>query len=185
MLTDSFLDKRGSEAPPNHLCSALIEVCIPLASKRIVDLRSGNTEVDRADELMIEFELCIKLIFKPLRHHVRRVADTNGSVITVWKSVLGGLEELLRDEKPTVPQTPDRRPLVSAELAMTMSELANEHLRGAIMFLVNSGLLSSDAKSPAEMTTVTWESVGKMGFCKNFVDEWKEAAKNETINGTE
>jgi hypothetical protein len=184
MLTDSFLDKRGSASPANHLCSALIEVCIPLTGRRILALRSGDATVDRADEIMIEFELCIKLIFKPFKHHAKRVADANGNVSTVWKAVLAVLEDFLRDETPSVPQSPDQQQhLMSPELARTMSELANEHLRGTIMFLVSAGILSSDPASTAELTTMTWESVGKMGFCKSHVEEWKESAKSQATNG--
>lgn len=183
MLTDLFLDKRGSAAPSNHLCRALVEVCIPLTGRRILDLRMGKAKVEGTDELMIEFELCVKLIFKPLKHHAKRVADANGNVLAVWKSVLDVLEELLRDEKPSAPQTPGPGQVMSDDLIKTMNELANEHLRGALMFLVSVGLLGSDTDSPGEFTAVTWDSIGKMGFCKGFVDEWKEAAKVEAVNG--
>lgn len=180
MLTDCFLDKRGNAAPTSHLCNALVVVCIPLTGRRIEELRIGNARVDSIDELMIEFELCIKLIFKPFRHHLARVQDENGDVLALWKALLAVLENFLRDEKVTTPaNSPNGDKPVSDDLARTMNELANEHLQNAIMFLISKGLITdSDANSPGDLTAATWESVERMGFCKSFVGEWKEAAKS-------
>lgn len=183
MLTDSFLDKRGSSAPTVYLCNVVVELCIPLAGRRIADLRSGNAQVYSANELMIEFELCIKLMFKPLRHNITRVAAANGDALGLWKSILAVLEGLLKEEtvKAPPPSTPGEGTLVTDGLLKTMNELANEHLQNAIMLLIAEDLItSSEAASSGGLTSVTWEFVGRMGFCKNFVDEWKKAAEAKT-----
>lgn len=186
MLTDSFLDKRGSSIPINHLCGILTEVCIPLTGRRIVDLRVGKANVDSVDELMIEFELCIGLLFKPFRHHLKRVVDANGNILSVWKSVLSVLEELLRDEKSSSdsPGSDERRHIVPVELVQTMNELAHEHLQNAIMFLITAGLITGDTESPSEISSTTWDSVSRMGFCKGSVDEWKQAASQSAATST-
>ena len=182
MLTDSFLDKRGSSAPAGYICGVLVEVCIPLTGRRIVELRTGNVNVDSVDELMIEFELCIKLIFKPLRHHITRVVDANGDVLGLWKSILKVLEDILKDETATATAaSPGGSTLVSNNLLKTMNELANEHLQNAIMFLISAELITGEPESPGDFTSLTWDSVGRMGFCKGFVDEWKKAALNPPV----
>ena len=180
MLTDSFLDRRGTSAPSGYLCDSLVDVCVPLAGRRIVDLRSGNAQVYSTNELMIEFELCIKLMFKPLRHHIARVSSaSNSDALRVWNSVLGVLEDLLKEEtaKAAPPSSPGDGNLVTDGLLKTMNELANEHLQNAILLLVDEGLLTgSEDALPGDFNVITWESIGRMGFCKNFVEDWKKAA---------
>ena len=158
----------------------LVELCVPLAGRRIADLRSGNAQVYSAHELMIEFELCVKLMFKPLRHNISRVAAASGDALSLWKSILTVLEGLLKEEttKAPPPSTPGEGTLVTDGLLKTMNELANEHLQNAIMLLVAEELITgSEATSTGDFTSVTWDFVGRMGFCKNFVDEWKKAAE--------
>lgn len=185
MLVNSSTDKLGSAAPVQQFCTVMVETCIPLASRRIAALRGGEAMLDSTDELMIEFELTIKLIFKPLRHHIMRVVQSGGDVVPLWKSVLTVLEELLADEKAKAPpKSPNGNNLMSDGLAKTMNELANEHLQNAIMFLIEQGLISSDPKAPGDFTAVTWDSVGKMGFCKGFVSGWKEAAANPPVTAS-
>jgi len=170
MMTDALLDKRGSTVPVDILSGVLTEICVPLTGRRLGDLRSGKAQVDSADELMIEFELSIKLIFKPLRHHIPRVAEANGDALGLWKCILTVLEDLLEDES-----TPEAGGAASGNVLKTMNELTTEHLQNAIIFLVSEGLIM-DAESDSPFTAVTWDHIGRMGCCKNYLEEWKKAA---------
>jgi len=40
---------------------------------------------------------------------------------------------------------------------------------------VSEGLIM-DAESDSPFTAVTWEHIGRMGCCKNYLEEWKKAA---------
>ena len=184
MLVNCSIETLGSAVPVTYFCADMVEVFVPVAGRRIASLRNGEAIVESADELMIEFELCIKLIFKPLRHHITRVAEAKGDVITLWKSVLGVLEDLLGDEKASVPpQNPDGHSLMSDKLAKTMNELASEHLQNAITFLAAEQLIAgSEPKAAGDFTAVTWDSVGRMGFCKNSVKGWKDAASKQAAS---
>ena len=177
MLTDLFLDKHGTLVPINYLCGALSEVCVPLAGRCIVRLQMGDTVAKNADELMIEFELSIGLIFKPLRHHLKTVLDAGGSLSSIWKSVLKVLEELLNDNEPKGADSPgERHQVIPQKLKKTMNGLVNEHLQNAIMFLIQAGVLLSDPKAPDDITAITWESVGRMGVSEGSLKKWKHAA---------
>jgi len=134
---------------------------------------------------MIEFELCIGLIFKPLRHHLSRVvtSEGEGSLFSIWKSVLQVLEELLVEEKKDTP-SPERREKLPTNLKVMMHGLANEHLQNAIMVLISAGVLLSDSKSSGDISSLTWESVDRMGISEKSVHEWKKAAKSSCINDT-
>jgi hypothetical protein len=141
----------------------------------------GEGGVHSSDELMIEFELCIGLIFKPLRHHLPNLlaassssssagvvtgggggGDKNG-ILSVWKSILSALEELLGDADKMLSldlSSSDRQeasgsaggdgapphPVVAIPKALrgTMNSLAVEHLRNAITVLMSSGLVFPD-----------------------------------------
>jgi hypothetical protein len=174
MLTDLFLDKRGSLVPTKHLCRVLSELCVPLAGRCIVRLQIGGRTVE-TDELMIEFELCIGLIFKPLRHHWQSVLATGGGLSSIWQSILAVLEELLReDENGSSVSEPRKK--ISEKLKATMNDLANEHFQNAIMVLISAGVLLADSKSPGDISAITWESVGRMGISEGSVVEWKQAA---------
>ena len=175
MLTDLFLDKRGSLVPTKHLCRVLSELCVPLAGRCIVRLQKGGRTVANTDELMIEFELCIGLIFKPLRHHWQNVLAAGGSLSSIWQSVLAVLEELLREYENDSPVSePGNK--IPEKLKATMNDLANEHFQSAVKVLISAGVLLADSKSPGDISAITWESVGRMGFSEGSVVEWKQAA---------
>jgi len=144
----------------------------------------GDAQVEGADELMIEFELCIKLIFKPFRHHVNRAVAVDGDILPLWKCILNVLEDLLRDRTSRSPDSsPNGKKLMSDELCRSMNELASEHLQNAIMFLVkNRQIVGPDATSPGDLTTITWESVSRMGVCQKYLGQWLETASNQTVN---
>jgi hypothetical protein len=208
VLTDLFLDKNGGSVPPAHLSSVLSDVCVPLAGRRILKLQLGEGRFQSSDELMIEFELCIGLIFKPLRHHLQNLlANPSGEgIFSVWKSILSALEELLCDDDKkkkslggsssslaAPPEDGQRKPAAAAaipkNLRDTMNNLANEHLRNAIEVLIASGILQSDSadgdggdppaaaasstRSPGDITSVTVDSVGRMGIAAGSIRGWK------------
>lgn len=183
MLATCSIGTVGSAVPVTYFCADMVELFIPVAGRRIAALRSGEAKVESTDEIMIEFEQSVKLIFKPLRHHIMRIVEANGDAVSLWKAVLGVLEGLLADEKGRAPpKSPDGHDLVSDKLAKTMNELANEHLQNAITLFIEKGLITgSDPTTPGDFTAVTWDSVGRMGFCKSFVSGWKEKAANQTV----
>lgn len=177
MLTDLFLDSNGGLVPTQYLCPVLSEICIPLAGRCIVRLQSGNRNAGNSDSLLIEFELCIGLVFKPLRHHLQTVIEkeTGNNLSLIWGSVLTVLESLLGER--SAKDSPESQPVpVPTSMKATMTSLANEHLQSAIMVLISAGVLRADSRSPDDITTMTWESVGRMGIQESAVQEWKEAA---------
>ncbi|GKY94629.1 hypothetical protein MPSEU_000428400 [Mayamaea pseudoterrestris] len=171
LLTDLYLDKGGNQIPLNHLCAAMSEVCIPLAGRCIIKLRAGEKLVGAADELMIEFELCIGLMFKPMRHHLATLSSEKAALALVWKSILVALEDLLCE------QGDDDKIVSPASIQAAMQNLVNEHLRNAVIVLCASGFLDADDKSaPGDMTLLTWSSIQRMGVQRLALEEWKMAA---------
>jgi hypothetical protein len=185
MLTDSFLDKHGSHIPTEEVCKVLIEVCIPLASRRLEILWQRMSLLDYdIDEVMIEFELCIGLIFKPLLHHLQNI-QKEGDLILLWKCVLSVLETLFNDE-PDVPVEDTTR---RAELGkddeqdrrlIEAKNLAHDHLRNAIMVLIGCGVLHVEPEQVGDLTDITWDAINKISFAKRALDEWKKAAMKTT-----
>ena len=57
-----------------------------------------------------------------------------------------------------------------------MQDLAAEHLQNAIKVLMSVGLIVSDPKTPNDLSSLTWDSVERMGFGKETIDSWKTAA---------
>jgi hypothetical protein len=180
MLTDAFLDKRGGLIPVHHLCSALGELCIPLAGRRVISLRENGANIENFDELMIELELCIGLIFKPLRHHLRNVANEDGVVLlSLWKPVLVVLKDMLRNPSTDTGSTTEgKRTMTSGRVLDATNELAIEHLRNVVMVLIGFGVLKAEPQAPDDISALTWDSVGKIDSCKSFLDEWKLAASS-------
>jgi hypothetical protein len=179
MLADSFLDKRGGLIPIQHLCGALGELCIPLAGRRILDLRLGGVEVEieNFDELMIELELCIGLIFKPLRHHLKNVVNEDRLILlSMWKPALEVLKEILKDPN----DDGENGEVPSARVLKATNELTIEHLRNVIMVLISFGILQPEPESADDISAITWDAVGQMDCCKGYLDEWKEAASQQT-----
>jgi len=194
MLTDLFLQRRGSLIPPAQLCTALSEVCVPLAGRRILSLQLRDPSIETTDQLMMEFELCIGLIFKPLRHHSQKLKENGGSLPSIWQSVLVVLEQLLGDKHTSSPPPEERGEHIPENLKKTMESLANEHLQNAIKVLLSAGVLFADSKAPGDLTAITWESVSRMGVSDGAVQEWKRQAvseeattqpENEAENGPE
>jgi hypothetical protein len=178
MLADSFLDKRGGLIPIQDLCSALAELCIPLAGRRILSLRDGSVNAEDLDELMIELELCVGLIFKPLRHHLKNVVDEGQvTILSLWKPVLDVLTQVLGSPQPVGYETVEENTvLASDKVLQATNDLTLEHLRNVIMVLIGYGVLAAEQKAPGDLSALTWDAVGKIEVCQQFLDEWKTAA---------
>jgi hypothetical protein len=176
MLTDLYIHNRGQTIPTVQLSKALSEVCVPMAGRRIMRLQTRDPSVETADQLMMEFELCIGLIFKPLRHHLKTF-DSVSSIPIVWKSVLCALESLLGEKEAL---TTDE-PCIPAKLKKTMKSLAKEHLQSAVAILLSSGFLDSEN----DMTLFTWESVRRMGVSDGELGHWKQKATAAESKATE
>jgi hypothetical protein len=164
-----------------------------LAGRRILRLQIRDPSVETTDQLMMEFELCIGLIFKPLRHHMKKIVQCGGGLPPIWLSVLSVVEDLLNDKLPEAPSHHDDEELevISENLKATMNSLANEHLQNAIKVLLSIGVLSADdAITPGDITANTWESVRRMGVSDGEVQQWKQDASSsssssEAVAGTD
>lgn len=160
MLTDSFLDKQAGQFPVDILCEVLGKLCIPLAGERVEELRAELSDDSELDATMVEIELCVSLIFKPLRHHMKVVINEDPSVfLALWKPILNVTKEILDDASGSKKLTHDTR------------ELTMEHLKNVIMVLSSFGVLN-DGSIGAE----TWSLIEQMAYCKKYVPEWKEVA---------
>ena len=200
MLTDAMIDKHGQAISSTHLCTLINDMCIPLAEKRITALLKSQLFVgsSNTEEIMIELEACISLIYKPFLHHLKVFLKENDDKwITVWKSLLKAMSLLLRGAVKTsatsMPSSNDNpedslenssvlmTPL--NELHLTTKELAREHLRNAVMVLVASDALQSpspdmidEMNAENNITAYTWQYIENMEFCKNQVEEWSQSA---------
>jgi hypothetical protein len=179
MLTDSFLDKRGGLLPVEILCEVLGNVCIPLAGKRIMELRADDIYPENLDTMMIELELCIGLIFKPLRHHVKTILNEDPAVLlALWAPTLGVLREVLKEpsaQNVSIPGS-ENGESPSRKIIQTANELTLEHLRNVIMVLISFRVLKGEEESPDDLTAQTWKAISEMGYCKPYLNEWKQAA---------
>jgi len=181
MLTDAFIDKQGRCIPADHLCKVLQEICIPLAGKQLSSMfQDARAMTSHVEEIMIEFELCISLMFKPFLHHLKRIVSADADLLSVWTGILKVLENLLRaDDSLKVSPENDPGPATikkARKILFTSRELASEHLRNAITVLIASGILKGKPESPHDLSALTWASIDKMSFCKDAVEEWKKSA---------
>ena len=162
MLADSFLDKQAGQLPVEILCKVLGKVCIPLARERVKALRKGLINDDVLEVTMVEVELCVSLIFKPLRHHMKIFINEDPSLfLALWVPILNVIKEILDDDSGSKKLTHDTR------------ELTVEHLKNVIMVLSSFGVLSDGS-----ISTQTWSLIEQMGYCKKYVNEWKNASTN-------
>jgi hypothetical protein len=177
ILTDAFLDKQGSALPPRVLRIALPHVCIQFASKRIAALLDNESGLNHGSEdIMIEFEQSVSLIFKPFLNHAKSIVhsgDTQDLGI-VWSALLHAMEKLLQlgdDERS--PANGDA--MSPGMLRWTLKELACEHLRNVLMILHAHGVLKGDPSPSDGFSLLTWECVDRMTFCAEFAPEWKQS----------
>jgi hypothetical protein len=174
MLTDSFLENKGGLIPVPQLCGALRQLCIPLAGRRIVELRAGGAVAENKGEVMIELELCIGLIFKPLRHHVQNIVNEGmDTLASLWAPILDVLKQILSEASPQAEGDE------SESIIKSSNELTLEHLQNVIMVLISYDVLRAEPSESDDITAMTWGAVAEMDYCKNFLDEWKQAASQK------
>jgi len=183
MLTDSFLDKQAGQLPVEILCEALGKVCIPLAGDRVKELKRGLTHTDHLDATMVEAELCVGLIFKPLRHHMKFVISKDPSVLlALWVPTLNVIKEIL--EEDSIDNNLLSKSPTSEKMTHDTRELTIEHLRNVIMVLSSFGVLKGalEEYTDESISGQTWSLIEEMGCCKKFVDEWKSATAKPPSN---
>ena len=213
MLTDAIIDRHGRDVPNEDLCGILNRICIPLAGSRMADLLKSSSgsimgaappmpaptflDVDgHAEEIMIELELCISLIFKPFLHHLRTLLEMrrSGEFVSIWTSMLGVMTQLLgeagrgaEDGDTTTPPSSSSsspigfRTMTRDNLLLTTKELGSEHLRNAILVLVASGVLHGDGEekeeahdgSTADQTISGGGYVGVTALTWNAIDKMR------------
>jgi hypothetical protein len=186
LLTDSLLDKKSNSVPVDGgLCEILNTICIPLVGKRVTELLRIPYDVQSdLEDTLAELELCISLLFKPFLHHIKALVSVKQEFIGIWISMLGIVTQLLGESVQN--KTDDRAARVNvltrAQLFDTTKELASEHLRNAVMVLAAMGVLVDDDDShpsdAQEISSVTWAAIGSIGYCKPFLNEWKNSASD-------
>lgn len=128
---------------------------------------------------MVELELCISLLFKPLLHHLKALLSIETEFIGIWISLLGIMTQLLGDEPCSTYNKTPGAVLSRQSLLQRTRELGSEHLRNAIMVMFALGVLTEEG-SDSELSSVTWAAIGSIGYCKPLVDEWKQSATVDT-----
>lgn len=161
-----------------HLSGALGQLCIPLAGRRITKLRTNGDAPETDDEIMIELELCIGLIFKPLRHHVQNIVhEGTDALMALWKPTLEVLKMVLNEQKTVSDGLSENGPDDTNKLIDSCHELALEHLRNVIMVLIDYGVLHPEPLQQGDISDLTWTAVAEIECCKIYLEEWKQAAK--------
>jgi hypothetical protein len=159
------------------LCEVLCKVCVPLAGERVQELREGLTHDDQLHATMVEVELCVSLIFKPLRHNMKTVINKDPSVfLALWVPILNVIKEIL--ENDSIENDPLSRSPLNQNMTNDTRELTVEHLRNVIMVLSSFGVLkgATEEYTDGSISAQTWSLIEEMGYCKKVVDEWKSAA---------
>mmetsp|Transcript_15238 Transcript_15238/g.37592 ORF Transcript_15238/g.37592 Transcript_15238/m.37592 type:complete len:1844 (-) Transcript_15238:106-5637(-) len=171
MLTDAFLDKRGGLIPVEVICEALETICIPLAGKRIIDMREADVPPEYLDTVMIESELCIGLLFKPFRHHIKTILNEDNRIVEIlWLPMLTILKDILKD--------PEKGDSAKAELVKSTNDLTMEHLRNVIMVLASFNVLYAEPESADDLSSKTWTAISEMEYCSKSVEEWKRSVSD-------
>ena len=176
IMTDAFLDKQGSALAPRVLRRALPQVCINFASRRIGALLENEAGLHiGSQDIMIEFEQSVSLIFKPFLNHAKTIVHSGDTqdLTTIWSALLRAMESLLQlgdDERS--PANGDA--MSPGMLRWTLKELACEHLRNVLMILHAHGVLKGDPVPTDSFSVSTWESIDRMTFCTEFAADWKK-----------
>ncbi|KAL3921345.1 MAG: hypothetical protein SGILL_002796 [Bacillariaceae sp.] len=177
MLTDSFLDKRGGLLPMDILCEALGNICVPLAGKRIGDLRDSEIHPDHLDGLTIELELCIGLIFKPFRHHIKTIINEGPSAVgALWFPTLDALKAVMSEgsQKGVGEDSP------RGQAVKMVNELTMDHLQNVVTVLISYGVLTAGD----DFSEQTWTAISSMEYLKSSVAEWKLSAASPPSDAT-
>jgi hypothetical protein len=185
MLTDSFLDKRSGLLPVQIVCDVLGKTCIPLAGMRIIEMRDAGVQPDHLDTMLIELELCVGLIFKPVRHHIKTIVNEGPSMfMAVWLPILKTLKEVMSGVTNDVV---DKDGSSRGVVIQSLNELTMDHLRNVITVMISLGVLRvvEEGSVPEDdISHQTWMAISTMEFCKTAVAEWKLAAASPPIHNT-
>ena len=179
VLTDLFLDKQAGQLPTEILCEVLGKVCIPLSGELIQEIRRESIRPDELDVAMVEADLCVSLIFKPLRHHMKVVVSNDPSIfLNLWIPMLNVIGTILDKDSEESSKSPSNEKMTS-----DIRELIVEHLRNVIMVLSSFGILkgSQEEYGDGSISDQTWSLIEDMVYCKKFVNEWKSAAANTVV----
>ena len=176
MLTDAIIDRHGKYLPDEEICKIFTDICVPLAGDRMKDLLAAAAEPDmRGEEILIELEMCISLLFKPFLHHLKRLLTMDKAFIDIWVNMLSVMTLLLGED--TAPQG-EGDDLTPERLLWTTKELGSEHLRNAILVLAACGVLKTP--DAGEVSALTWNSIDDMAFCQKYVAEWQQQGLKES-----
>jgi len=180
MLTDALVDRHGQNIPVADLCLILNGISIPMARQRIIELmKKQNTLNFEQEEILIELELCISVIFKPFIHHLGRLISHPKRLMTIWMSIIDIMSNLLGKEADEYGNVENKS--IQAHILSVTKELASEHLRNAIMVLISNGVI--DCKKAdnyddkcEDIGSMTWNAVGKIEYCRKSIPEWKRSS---------
>lgn len=158
------------------VCDVLAKVCLPLAGGRIVDMRDGQITPEHVDSLIMELELCIGLIFKPVRHHINAIIKEDPDVLmALWFPTLETLKVVMGEGSQDKAKDGSPR----SEVIKTINELTMDHLRNIVTVMISVGVLRAGEKRsapPGDISEQTWKAFSVMEGCKTAVAEWKLAA---------
>ena len=184
MLTDYFLDKRAGLIPVKILCEVLGNMCIPLAGQRIIELGKSIKHADQLDAMMVEVELCVSLIFKPLRHHMKIIINEEDPslLMGMWIPTLNVIKEILNENSTAEENPSDMGPMspIRSQMIKSTNVLTIEHLQNVVMVLVSYDVLKAsleeESAGPDDSISVeTWKLIGEIPALD---DEWKKAIGN-------
>lgn len=176
MLTDAIIDRHGKYLPDDEICKIFSDICVPLAGDRMKDLLAATAKPDfRAEEVLIELEMCISLLFKPFLHHLKRLLASDEAFVGIWMNMLSVMTLLLGED--IAPQD-EGGELTPGRLLWTTKELGSEHLRNAILVLAASGVLKTP--DAGQVSALTWNSIDDMAFCQKYVAEWQQQGLKES-----
>ena len=128
---------------------------------------------------MVEVELCVSLIFKPLRHHMKSIINEDSSLLlTLWIPALTVTKNILAED--SLENNPSSKTPAGEKMIQATNELTIEHLKNVIMVLISFGVLKATPEESADdsITSKTWSSIEETKYLKKFIDEWKSAAAN-------
>mmetsp|Transcript_33251 Transcript_33251/g.38489 ORF Transcript_33251/g.38489 Transcript_33251/m.38489 type:complete len:2324 (+) Transcript_33251:190-7161(+) len=123
MFIDAVVDTRHVVTPPHILFDIIKSICVPVAGSKISQLLQTTKHFDdlkgRWEEIMIELELCVSLVFKPFLHHLtvlnnqnrknggdvnlnidndQREPEQKGLLCSLWMAMLDVMKQLLGNE---------------------------------------------------------------------------------------
>ena len=166
----------------DQICHAMGHLCIPLAGRRILELRQHGASSDDQDDIVIELELCIGLLFKPIRHHIKSiVSEGMEGLLSLWTPILEVLGTILNEAGTEMSESEESEDAVNAanRILKSSNDLTLEHLRNVVMVLISYNILKAEPLQPNDISDITWSAVSGMQYCKSHLDEWKQAASQQ------